>query len=90
MLKKTHRSILAVLAEKHAEEIERLQGLYKMADRESRNWRARFELLQLSPEIKADTENAFKRGEGQARRKLANQLMMLASELSQGDTYEAT
>lgn len=34
------------------------------------HWREKYELSQLTPEVKADTEAAFKRGEESARKKL--------------------
>lgn len=79
MLKKTHLKKVAELNS----EIERQKGLYTMADSESRLWRQRFELLQLSPEIKADTEAAFARGESHQKRKLKNALMQFLTDLGE-------
>lgn len=87
--KKKHKKKIEFLTEQHIQELERMKALYEMADRDSREWRKKFELLQLTPEIKADTEGAFRRGAHDARRKLANALMTYAAQLTQGDTYEA-
>jgi hypothetical protein len=65
-------------------EISRLEGLYTMADRDAREWRAKFELSQLTPEVKADIESAFTRGEHNAKTKISAVLMQLAMELRNG------
>lgn len=48
---------------------------------EAREWRERYELALLTPEVKADTEAAFKRGETVQRKKFGAWLQQQASSL---------
>jgi predicted nucleic acid-binding Zn-ribbon protein len=45
-------------------------------------WRAKFELSQTSPEIKADTEAAFTRGAQFAKQQLLNNILFIAQSIS--------
>jgi len=45
------------------------------------DWRAKYELSQLTPEIKADTEAAFKRGAQFAKQQMINAICDLATNL---------
>ena len=78
--KKNHIAVVKMLQD----EIERHKDLYVMADRESRLWRERFELSQLTPEVKADTEAAFARGADNAKTKISASLMDFAMRLRNG------
>lgn len=78
--RKRHESIVQELNE----QIQRYSSLYEMADNDARGWRQRFELSQLTPEVKADTEAAFTRGEQNAKAKISATLMQLAIDLRVG------
>jgi hypothetical protein len=81
MSKKKHIQAVLILQD----EIQHWKDLYQMADKDSRLWRQRFELSQLTPEVKADTEAAFTRGEQNAKVKISATLMDLAMKLRSGD-----
>lgn len=55
-----------------------------VAEEESRQWRAAYETLASSAEIKADTEGAFRRGEAFARMKFASWLRNAYDEILDG------
>lgn len=44
-------------------------------------WRAKFELSQTNPEVKADTEAAFTRGANFAKQQLINNLIFIAQNI---------
>jgi hypothetical protein len=69
-------------------EIETYKAAYFEADVERREWRAKYELSQLNPEVKADVEAAFARGEVTAKKKLAAYLMTVAQTLANGGETE--
>jgi hypothetical protein len=48
-------------------QIEMLSTQLFTKDQEARMWREKYELSQLTPEVKADTEAAFKRGQNHQR-----------------------
>lgn len=50
-------------------------------DAQARDWRKKYELSQLTPEIKVDIESAFTRGEHNANMKLSAILMEMAFKL---------
>lgn len=45
-------------------------------------WRARYELSQLNPEVKADTEAAFQRGAIYAKQQILNNLLVMTQNLN--------
>ena len=51
----------------------------KAAKQDLGTWRAKYEMTQTSPEVKADTENAFKRGQEHARQQISSYLMPLVT-----------
>lgn len=75
--KKRHDAAVKLLQD----EREHYRALYSEADRNSRDWRKKYELSQLTPEIKVDIESAFTRGEHNANMKLSAILMEMAFKL---------
>lgn len=56
----------------HAQQdVIRLRSETAIKDEQARQWRSAYETVTNTPEIKADTEAAFKRGERQQQRKFA-------------------
>lgn len=53
-------------------------------------WRAKYELSQLTPEVKADTEAAFTRGAQFAKTQALNNLMFLMQGISTEEPKEET
>lgn len=86
--KKKHLKVLASLMSVMEAEIETYKADYFKADAERREWRAKYELSQLNPEVKADVEAAFARGEVTAKKKLAAYLMTVAQTLANGGETE--
>lgn len=70
------------LKSEHAEQTRnhRIERYSLIAERDE--WRTKYELLSLTPEVKADTEAAFKRGEDAARNKFNAWLQTAAQNLS--------
>jgi DNA-binding transcriptional regulator GbsR (MarR family) len=64
---------LRELEEEHEKDINELDYEFDVMEqkltKDRDEWRAKYELLSLTPEVKADTEAAFKRGESMALNK---------------------
>lgn len=75
------------LLEKHQFLVSDLRSHSVFQEGEIARWRARVEVLESSPEIKADTEAAFTRGKQQTLRNIQNWLM--SSSLQQLEEVEA-
>lgn len=81
----THNTIVQELVGGRIALKDQLREQKKLADQ----WRAEAELLRLTPEIKADTEGAFKRGHAHAIRQIKAWLFTSITQLeNSGDSAE--
>jgi predicted nucleic acid-binding Zn-ribbon protein len=66
-----------------AQQIKNMPNEYEHIKKERDEWRVKFEQVEITPELKANVEEAFKRGEDSAKKKFSSWLMHSAQNLSE-------
>jgi hypothetical protein len=82
------------VAQMALETAERERGAWRRAAEAAKTdldmWRAKYELSQLNPEVKADTEGAFKRGAQFAKQQALNNVAFLLQNIQVEEPVEET